>query len=219
MKTRWLALVLIIGLMPQVHAERLGTGGFILESPILVPNNSGNLIRPQTQPRPRPTNTDPFVLEEPILRPRPGFGNPRVTPSPIDELLEGMLDPNAPPQNASQRQPIWKPFLIRFNACAPGCRPGRYNAPRNSPGSCHSVGRAIDVFSMICNDGRVYRAIDSSRTEGRFAQLVRCMAGPGNGRGVHRNNGFVALWHNGQSRTQGHKDHAHFSIGCFGRRW
>ncbi len=134
-------------------------------------------------------------------------------PKMIDGLLPGMLDPNAKPQNHQQRSAIWKPFLKRFNECAPGCRPAAGYQVHGAR-MCHAVARAIDLFGIECDDGKTYKAIKSGRDTGRFAEVLNCMFGPSNGRGFRIKNGLALLWHNGRDITKGHHDHAHISIGC-----
>jgi hypothetical protein len=202
---KWRIVPVLILIVFQAQADRLVLGdddwGIPVPAPVQPPLRPG-VGRPVVTPMPVPV---------PLPRPRP---QTPATPG-SGQILPGMIDPDAPPQDRSQAAPIWKPFLRRFNQCAPGCRPIRYNAHRSNTRLCHKNGRALDVFGMRCHDGSVHMAINSGRTNGRFAQLVNCMSGPSRG-GFHLRNGLGCLWHNGSAITEGHRDHAHFSIGCNG---
>lgn len=108
-------------------------------------------------------------------------------------------------RNAAERQaqdaPVWDPFMTAFAQCAPGCAPVQYAAyGTRGHASCHTSSRALDVFGMTC-DGRVYLAIN----RGRFEEMVHCMQDK-----------MKVLYRNHPDRnvTEGHRDHAHFSIGC-----
>jgi len=104
---------------------------------------------------------------------------------------------------------VWGPFYDKFKKCRPDCEPGQFNIWRNDPGSCHSVGAAVDVFSMKCG-GTVHTALQN----GQFADLVACM------RGTEKGPKMFAIWHqcfkncSPANKTNYHVDHSHFSVGC-----
>lgn len=109
--------------------------------------------------------------------------------------------------------PIWEPFTQKLKACRPDCRPQEFGIWRPSdPTSCHYSGAAIDLHSIRCGD-TVYRAIDSSKDSGPFADLVTCMRSDKGG------GHLFAIWHQcfkncAPNKTAYHMDHTHLSIGC-----
>lgn len=183
----------------------------------------------------------PPAAEAPVIPTgrRRGVGEPKITPDPKIEpkpapapaprtdangLLPGMIDPDAKPTNGSQKAPIWKPFIRRFNKCAPGCQPIQYNSWRHGDPRCHGQGRAIDVFGMTCLENgkkKTYMAIQSGRTSGRMAELGDCLTGNQKWQPYRYPSKKVpgslgCIWHNGSGITSGHRDHLHVSIGCNG---
>lgn len=110
--------------------------------------------------------------------------------------------------------PVWEPFYKKFKECRPDCEPANFNIWRNDPGSCHSVGAAIDFFAMKCGD-----TVHTALQNGQVAELVTCM------RGNDKGSPMFAIWHqcfkncSPANNTSYHIDHAHFSIGCgWGRK-
>lgn len=129
---------------------------------------------------------------------RPGVGEPVRTEKPVPESAARIRAHNLD-ERKSQNAPVWKTFINNFNQCAPGCEPANYASyGHRDHMSCHETGRALDVFEMRCN-GQVFKAINN----GRFENMVTCMKKK-----------MKVLWHNGRDVTLGHRNHAHFSIGC-----
>lgn len=161
--------------------------------------------------------TDPSVAAGP---PNPADDAVQVVPDQVtpDEQMQINAVNNA--ERSAQRAPVWRPFLRKFQQCAPGCQPIGYSAWRRSSVSCHGQGRALDLFGMRCADGN-HMAINSSRTSGKFARLVQCLSEGRINRVQRLGEGQLGcLWHNGPGTTSGHKDHVHVTIGCQGgRRW
>ncbi len=105
-------------------------------------------------------------------------------------------------ERRAQSAPIWAPFTAALGRCAPGCVPVQYSAFGQRPHpTCHTQGRAIDVFGFNCG-GHVYMAID----RGRYESIVQCMKTKM--KVLYRN-------HPEQDVTSGHRDHGHFSMGCY----
>lgn len=112
------------------------------------------------------------------------------------ELVKGGKSTRSTGSSGTHGAPVWGPFVKRLENCAPGCSPVNYHAWRNTGGgSCHDVGRALDVFGFNCG-GKVYWAPTQ-----KFAQIVACF----------RKSGFKVI-HN----SANHYDHGHFSITCRG---
>lgn len=99
----------------------------------------------------------------------------------------------------SDKDPIWIPFMTLLEKWQPelDCKPIWYNVYR--PGyTCHSERRAIDVSLIRC-DNRYIGAFDAD-----FKDLID----------FANNNGMCALFHDGGDKTNGHRDHGHFSKDC-----
>jgi hypothetical protein len=106
----------------------------------------------------------------------------------------------------AQSAPIWNSFIRNFHQCEPGCNPVQYMAEgQRGHLSCHTGGKAIDVFGMVCDDGRRYMAIERGHT--RYERLVNCMRGK-----------MKVIYRNGRALTAGHNNHAHYSNGCYNGR-
>lgn len=210
-------LIAALVLQPQImSAETLSSGGALLfvrpnraadpEPPsdgIRLPPSRPERPTPSPQPEPAPTMKPQSMAPQSVLpSERP---NRRVDPNPPVKPRTNFPARNGAEAN-SQRSPVWKTFAKNFAACAPGCSPVQYNVWRHHDhGSCHSQGAAIDVFGMKCDDdGRTHMSINRAP---RFESMVKCMRSK-----------MPTLHRNGRHVTQGHHDHAHFSIGCFGGR-
>jgi hypothetical protein len=154
-----------------------------------------------------------------------------VRPSPRQNAVTTVPDVLTPPQQAvvrrlnederkAQLQPIWHPFYKRFKTCRPDCEPIGYHAKRPSA-MCHNNGHALDLDGMVCADGSRHMAVNSGRNSGVFAALVDCMVGQPNNppKELRVKAGLGGLWHNGSHIRLGHRNHAHFSIGCGNGVW
>lgn len=152
--------------------------------------------------------------------------NPFNRASSPPEGLQGPVNPNgtaAPPGLKTQGDktdgaPIWAPFQAKLKACRPDCQAQQYGIWRpGDPTSCHHTGAAIDLHSIKCADGKLYKAIESGKDSGPFADLVTCMRSDKGG------GHLFAIWHQcfkncGRDVTSNHMDHTHLSIGCGGGR-
>lgn len=188
----------------SARAEQLSVplgGGMFNDLPILevtppkiAPPPGGTEFREPREMRPR------FPVNPPVILPPPQPPRERRPPRPTPPARPGRVE--TPPQfKKYERFPVWDTFYQKFKRCEPTCEPRVNNLLRPGDPRCHGVGAAIDIDGMHCKGEGSFRALNSPR----FEKMVHCMK---------YEQKMLTLWKNGGHVTQGHHDHAHFSVGC-----
>lgn len=198
--------VLVAVILVSAHAEQLsapqGGDGFMLDLDLPEAKSSAPKVEPAPggtefrQPRVRPSHP----VNPPVFLPPPQLPREKRPARPSPPPRPGRVE--TPPQfKKYERFPVWDTFYQKFKRCEPGCEPRVNNLLRPGDPRCHGVGAAIDIDGMHCKGEGSFRALNNPR----FEKMVHCMK---------YEQKMLTLWKNGSHVTQGHHDHAHFSVGC-----